>query len=187
MPNWCFNNLNIHGDKDQLEAVIELMETKKSRFDFNAVLPQPEDLKGIISGGVTIDGVQYRQWREVNEEKIPVTPEEELELISKYAASNWYDWNCTNWGTKWNNTDEGVAVQMCSDTHLNYSFDTAWSPPVPVIDALAKKFPKLVFVLEYEEPGICFWGETEWVEGDVVRDEEGEIEWDEDSEEYIRK
>ncbi len=49
---------------------------------------------------------------------------------------NWYDWNCEHWGTKWNaysfqwhgKADHCIAIQ----------FDTAWSPPEPVLDKLVE-------------------------------------------------
>lgn len=47
----------------------------------------------------------------------------------------WRTWNIENWGTKWNGYD---AVRI-STTELQ--FDTAWSHPFPVMQALTEKFP----------------------------------------------
>jgi hypothetical protein len=47
---------------------------------------------------------------------------------------DWYDWNCANWGTKWNAYDCNRIAQSLVE------FDTAWSHPRPVIDALAARF-----------------------------------------------
>ena len=41
---------------------------------------------------------------------------------------------------------------------IEYEFNTAWSPPLEFLQALAEKLPKLMFVLEYEEPGCAFKG-----------------------------
>ena len=48
-----------------------------------------------------------------------------------YGENNWFDWNVKHWGTKWN------AYGICVDDNT-LSFDTAWSFPEPVMDALAK-------------------------------------------------
>ena len=56
--------------------------------------------------------------------------EKEREL---YGKNNWYDWNIAHWGTKWNAYSSWVDEE--NDVIF---FDTAWSSPTPVLDALAK-------------------------------------------------
>lgn len=187
MPNWCSNTVNISGPNAQIEELRDLMETEESLFDFNSVIPQPTELKNIISGNIKINDKQYSIWREIDGEDVGIEPEEEAQLIAQYGATNWYDWNLANWGTKWNNGPNDVERDMVVSGWMTYNFSTAWSPPTPVIDALAKKFPDLHFHLEYEEPGMAFWGETEWEEGEVVENVEGELGYDEETEEFIRQ
>jgi hypothetical protein len=50
-----------------------------------------------------------------------------------YGKNNWYDWNIDNWGTKWN----AYSSWLDAENNVIY-FDTAWSSPTPVLDALAK-------------------------------------------------
>jgi hypothetical protein len=45
-------------------------------------------------------------------------------------------------------------------------FDTAWSPPIPVIAKLASMFPDHTFELKYFEGGMGFSGHARWSEGD---------------------
>jgi hypothetical protein len=45
-------------------------------------------------------------------------------------------------------------------------FDTAWSPPIPVIAKLASMFPDHIFELKYFEGGMGFSGHARWSEGD---------------------
>ena len=47
---------------------------------------------------------------------------------------NWYNWNSTNWGTKW---DAGDGWAELDKDFLSISFDTAWSPPVPIFLEIA--------------------------------------------------
>jgi len=44
-------------------------------------------------------------------------------------------------------------------------FDTAWSPPIPIIEKMASLFPDHEFDLEYFEGGMGFCGHAHWKEG----------------------
>lgn len=53
----------------------------------------------------------------------------------KIWDDDWYEWNVENWGTKWSEkvlnfwlSEEGDKVEIL--------FETAWSPPTPILDAL---------------------------------------------------
>ena len=50
-----------------------------------------------------------------------------------YGKNNWYDWNVAHWGTKWN----AYSSWLDEENNTIY-FDTAWSSPILVLDALAK-------------------------------------------------
>ena len=52
----------------------------------------------------------------------------------------WYVWHCQNWGTKWNACDTKVARE---GEAILLSFDTAWAPPAPIFDEVARRFPNL--------------------------------------------
>ena len=76
-------------------------------------------------------------------------------LIRKYGADNWYDWCISNWGTKW---DVQAVLEGEGDGYLEYSFDSAWSPPVGWLEKVARDYPDLSFRLKYEELGMGFMG-----------------------------
>ena len=77
---------------------------------------------------------------------------------------NWYDWCTANWGTKWGAYDfnrlDGNSV----------SFDTAWSPPEPVIEKLSEMFPDVHITHEYFDEGWNFWGVDEYFAGEKTED-----------------
>lgn len=79
------------------------------------------------------------------------------------------DWCVDNWGTKWN-------VEVDVDTNFSKEdiiyFATAWNPPIPVVKALAAKFPDLKFTLRYFEAGCFIGGIVELSNGGVTLDEE---------------
>jgi hypothetical protein len=79
------------------------------------------------------------------------------------GGMNWYDWSVSNWGTKWNSysfhrLDDGIA------------FDTAWSPPEPVIEKLSEMFPEVHITHEYFDEGWNFWGVDEYLAGEKTVD-----------------
>lgn len=95
-----------------------------------------------------------------------------LEILHKltYGNSkfNYYDWHCSNWGTKWNSCYAKPPIKK--DNKLTYNFDTAWGPPLPVIIAMSILFPNLIVNLKYDEPGMCFKGTLECKNGKIIKD-----------------
>ena len=146
MPNWCWNNLEVHGDEIQLREFVEksLVSPEENEihdrtgFSFNGTYPMHEDLN-ITSGTQTQD-------------------EKEQAIINKakYGYENWYDWRCDEWGTKWDACEPNI--QHNNIDYFAVSFETAWAPPIAWIQNIMKDYPGLQFTLEYDEPGMCFGG-----------------------------
>jgi hypothetical protein len=88
--------------------------------------------------------------------------------------ANWYDWNVTNWGSKWDLNDVRFDGEV-EDKEVSYYFESAWSPVVPVIEALAKEFKKLSFTYAFYETGSDYWGELEYKKGELVSEEGGDV------------
>lgn len=76
----------------------------------------------------------------------------------QYGYTDWYHWSIANWGTKWNACD--VTQDHIGERGFIIYFDTAWSPPVPVVEALIDRFPEADIRLSYMEPGVGFAGEV---------------------------
>jgi hypothetical protein len=77
------------------------------------------------------------------------TSDEEVALDGSNMPA-WYAWAVENWGTKWNARD---AQYSTKDPQHVIWFDTAWSPPVAVFEALAKQFPAHEIVVYSDEYG----------------------------------
>ena len=77
---------------------------------------------------------------------------------------NQYDFNVTNYGTKWD--DMEIDHIVGDEEQLQVIFMSAWSPPSEFIENIYKKFPKLHFKLKYDEPGMGFFGVTTAGDGD---------------------
>jgi hypothetical protein len=85
----------------------------------------------------------------------------------------WYQFNNREWGTKWDCTATLNEQVAGNDVTLIYSFDTAWSPPVPALRKLSEQYPNIDIELWWcEEQG--FGAEHNFDNGhdEVVR------EWD---------
>ena len=67
-------------------------------------------------------------------------------------GEDWDEWRVENWGTKWEGYDG-----LFNEDQTAFSFDTAWSPPLPIIKKLAELTGEN-FVLQYIEYGMFFCG-----------------------------
>lgn len=180
MPNWCENDVTIYGKKEDLDAIQTLLKSDDSEFDFDRLIPVPEEFKGVTTGFCTIDGKEVRCWRVIDGQSVPVSGEELASLRQKYGFDNWYDWSCANWDTKWNTSD--VSVERTNgygdNDKLFYSLNTAWSPPESVFRELIRRFPQCSFCIEWFECGCSFCGGINHEEGaDPSEDQEWSAEY----------
>ncbi len=207
MPNWVENELRISGKKDQLDALVALVDGSddgdETCMDFDKIIPMPEALNVSSGSGSSFalammergeDFQEYRTYPWVKE-GLPenATEDELIEYVCKhhdmtreemeelghrllenkrlYGAVDWYDWNCLHWGTKWNACEPNLVRK---GNRLLYCFDTAWSPPIPVVSKLASMFPELSFTLRYFEGGMGFKGTVIYKHGVEVSDVESD-------------
>lgn len=149
MPNWVFNSIGVSaGSKAELDALLERAKGEQSKIrseenkdlHFGAfVHPSDEDLPYYLGEKEEEKPEGYEDWSHA----------EKLAHSLKFAGRNWYDWNVTNWGTKWDAGD--VYIEQTDDLSASIQFQTAWSPPEPIFRALAEQFPNLKFDISYEE------------------------------------
>jgi hypothetical protein len=74
---------------------------------------------------------------------------------------DWYQWNINNWGTKWDISDVYIDNAAEPDS-IEFSFSTAWAPPVEAFHTWAAGDGRVQFGLEYWEPGCGFVGTTQY-------------------------
>ena len=152
MPNYCSNVVEIHGPQHILKTLVE------HRLDFMKIHPYPKELD-ITAGREGAD--------DSPEQKALVAAEESN--LEKYGYRNWYDWCVNNWGTKWNAGGDNDAMQVDFDEDVGnqgialFQFDTAWAPPLGVLEKLMETHPELSIECRYHEPGVGFFGV--WTDG----------------------
>lgn len=119
MPNWVRTKVIIKDITDEeFKGLVEKYCTNDT-LDFTKILPPPDD---IYMG--------------------PLGPEE----LRKYGAKNWYDWQCDNWGTKWNACDGYIG----EDEHA-FEFQTAWSVALPVLLQFAQDIKRAMDIKYADE------------------------------------
>lgn len=183
MPNWVYNTVSITGSPELVEQVREMLaqpyETNHKEFVIND------------------DGTQgYKQTKGVHESKFSFwniqSPtdldsyygEEAKTDLDNFAESykkamaesnHWYEWNCREWGCKWDasNVELQEPYEANGKLTIGYRFDTPWSPPLEAIAKLAHQYPDLVIEIDYEEEQ--GWGGNWILEGDEITYQE---EWD---------
>jgi len=100
-----------------------------------------------------------------------------FEKIVKGQTTPIAEWRWDNWGTRtdayvidnldeWANDDETVNLIASFG-----QFETAWSPPVKVIQELQKMFPDYSFALDYIDEQFCFCGTVD-IKGEQTTSEE---------------
>lgn len=82
----------------------------------------------------------YDSLRALLLERNPTCVEKAIRAIKAYELyghTSWYSWSIRNWGTKWN-AYSFREISDC-DGRFEFMFDTAWSTPDPIFDALAER------------------------------------------------
>ena len=140
MPNWCSNEVEIYGEKEDIAKFIEECFTDFKGtpvLDFAKVIPEP-DYDQPQKDGTHNNGVQ----KELHD-----------------VMPDWWNWRNTNWGTKWNLVPDpegnltGYEVTGQSEDFLQLEFETAWSPPAGIYDTIFEKYPDLTVSWFYREDG----------------------------------
>lgn len=75
-------------------------------------------------------------------------------------AEGWYDWNCNNWGTKWDANI--IDWDRSSDDEMIVYFETAWSPPIALYEYLTEQGWEVEAL--YHESGCAYAGQ--FIDGD---------------------
>ena len=145
MPNWCRNRVTVYSDSSKpIETIKKIFEDKKNIF--GQIIKEPD-------------------WRRLPNEKGEFSKLkqhfgkdgevmfETHEFPDGKNDDRWYQWNITNWGTKWDACN--VEIDYADESQIEITFDTAWSPPEPICARLREMFGDLVSVSWfYDEPGM---------------------------------
>ena len=147
MPNWCANEVDIYfPDECSMEKQLEIRQAinvplvkdiyeevdTDDWFSFEKIVPQPKHKKVAIEGK---EPLNYKYVLENGEE------------------FDWYDWNCDNWGTKWDRCD--LEIIDNDKNSICIRFETAWGPPEEVHNKVREILgDHAEMTWFYNEPGV---------------------------------
>lgn len=129
MPNWVYNNVTISGEVAEVSKLITEM-SRSVKEDDGTVTETPFSFMNVV--------------------------EPTAEELADDWEKKWWDWRNANWGCKWDASD--ASIERNHDGSVHYSFESPWSPPLPIFEKLAEKYPTLNFEWSYEEEQ--GWGGT---------------------------
>ena len=188
MPNWCENTLEIYSeDTEKMKEFYDFFGGQDKfveNFSFNNIITLPQELDGTRSPSRIISQETYDRYTQLEKKhnikdsqdvvrlvEDGTLTEEERDLLwkegitqemsdmrkSEYGYDNWYDWQVNNWGTKWDINNE-IHVDDFHDEGCTLVFQTAWSPPEPIVHKLQEMFPDVTFYGGYIGEGWEFAG-----------------------------
>jgi hypothetical protein len=158
MPNWVMNQLTcIFQTPEEYNA---FKEKANPESFYNSFIPMPPVLEGTLSphiapgdfiNGVnkskgtnflTIEGVTFSddKW-DVERAKQII---KNIKAFEETGYHDWYSWNLTNWGVKWDAKD--CKLKELSDFNtLVYTFDSPWGTPEHFVRQLSSLYPDATF------------------------------------------
>ena len=172
MPNWCENTLEIKGEEEDMKEFYDFFggqDKLQENFCFNNIITLPQELDGTRSPSTIVSQEDYDSYTELEKKhdiknienvrklvedgtlteeerelvwKEGITQEMSDKLVSEYGYDNWYDWQVHHWGTKWDIRGD-CGNDVIDDDHCTFIFQTAWSPPEPIVKKLQEMFPDL--------------------------------------------
>jgi len=136
MPNWCSNSCRMTAPMDHplMVKIKDELELGQNARWFQAVVPVPQALL------------------EAPARHGPMTEDEE-KLEASFGYKNWYDFCIAEWKTKW---EAKVDRHEIDGDSITVWFDTAWSPPDGIYEAMHKA--GISVEAAYCEQGVGFMG-----------------------------
>lgn len=190
MPNWCNNTLNVSGDEKSIAALLTTARGRHAGYvepyygdngdkwaahdkvRVKALVKNPAPLYGdeldFCMNALYPVPTDYRRFPFDDNQARKLG-----EAVGEERRHGGYQWQTDHWGTKW---DVDGELLENHNTFLQYSFASAWSPPISFLEKIAKDFPSLTFELEYYEGGMGFAGRCTFEQGEFVSEEELDIE-----------
>ena len=124
MPNHVTNEIRIIcNDEKTYDEFKELVVGEDREFDFDRIIPQPDDINPDLDHNKKDFGHGLTT-----------------------STTDWYNWRCTNWGTKWNAYEIEIDWDDEYKECIEINFQTAWSPPEPIYFKLNEIFGERIWV-----------------------------------------
>ena len=168
MPNHVDNELRVTGSIKDIAKFKAFAKEGDCLLSANKFIPYPKEFDEQDKKAKEQDEKRNRLIEELKGEKDAYEKAlEKFPYIKDGYNSGGYSWCVKEWGTKWGCYD--VKLEIDTNDELFYQFNSAWSPPEPLIKKMSKMFPDLNFELRYFECGMGFNGILEVEGGKVIQ------------------
>lgn len=137
---------------DSLKRLVEQVEQNVEAGKYKDLLPIEQE-----------DGKVKYESRFLTKNDVFKAGKKLFNNVQKYGYTDWYDWSIANWGTKWNANPD---YQELEDGECY--FETAWSPPIPVISKLSKLNPDDEITHFFLDEACNFAGYAKYLNGEVT-------------------
>jgi hypothetical protein len=202
MPNWVYNTLTIQGPKEEIDYIKDrlnrpftLAQETYGMGDISS-MGFPTKIKEVTYSNPVFAFFNIHSYKDdgITDEEYACQPTRSgadikdpnwfaQEIAHAKTQKDWYSWNNTNWGTKWDvavsdddkypNTELLEYKSEGEDNWVVYKYETAWSPAVTILTKLSNLVPNSLLTLEFEEE-TGWGGEYEILRGNVTICEEYE-------------
>ncbi|WP_419807519.1 hypothetical protein [Sphingomonas sp.] len=167
MPNHCFCDLFIEGPQTDITDLCSRLRVDEDGYPMllESLLPMPADLADTRSPSPLETGLIYD--RMLGTTRL-LTGEERTHLEGlqgKHGHADWLSWQLENWGARWCDCEASIE---CGSNPVRATFWSPWRPPISGVAAVAAMYPRLEFVLEYEERNMGLYGSLVWSAGELV-------------------
>ena len=180
MPNWVDNKLTIEADKETVDSIFEKIKSQQLNDSkvYQIALglyPMPNDITYVMG---TDGSEQYAVLQDKivrppsvtnfvsnnydeRIEFVDLTEVQKKNLIEQYGATNWYDWNVKNYGTKWGDVDTELVTH--EDSKLEFVFQSPWNHSALLAQRISEDYKASVelkhFSIENWEKGLFIFEE----------------------------
>jgi len=174
MPNHTTNIMTIVGMKKIRPLLRPYLSRNKEDglfLDFNKIIPMPKLILQTLKFGDIKQIMKKKTASQLKKEEEDKCKLEKL-CAKECGATGWYDWSIKNWGTKWNSYSNRFCTKDTDPQNGDEMlfFNTAWSPPEPVIRELSKKLGKIIR-LSFSDEGGGFFGVTHFYPNGQMQEE----------------
>lgn len=190
MPNHVTNKIKA------TPKIINSCLNSDGNFDFLLIIEKPKKLKSTDDGGVYINAENaaknlFGEDTFHNALNKSIVDHDDvfnqfIMMVTNKKETGFYhdmDFARSEWGTKWNAYEQDISKVKDGEIRFN----TAWSHPEKVINALSKKFPDEEIYIEYADEDIGSNCGSYSVKNGVRSDENIAPNWSKQSEDEKRK
>ncbi|MDI9680446.1 hypothetical protein [Burkholderia cenocepacia] len=165
MPNWVTNKVSAPShviasiiSSDDGRVDFERIVKFEGEFPWDSVSMAAETMAEVVVGAPLSPNPLLGSLEAANRTRADIKKlndesfEQFIQMLRNFRKVGFLhsmDFARAKWGTKWNACDSSADIEAGTA-----EFDTAWSCPVPIFEALSRKFPEDVITVTYADEDI---------------------------------